>query len=161
MGEDPLDAHRRATCICLVEIVPRQDVRHRVVQPQLPGIALLHHPDRGEELRDRADGVHGGGRGLDTFVGVRVPVAFRPDEILIVHQPDRHRRDLLVVHLGVEPDLEEIDRLLEAGVIRGIAGRLGAAGRRSEEESDEGGESEGSEPGASWALHATSMARGG
>ena len=66
-----------------------------------------------------------------------------------MHQSDRHSRDLLVVHLGVEPGFEEVDRLFEARVPSGVAG-LGAARGGSQQQGEEGG---GAGPESGEALH--------
>ena len=54
-----------------------------------------------------------------------------------MHETHRNRRDLLVVHFGVEPGLEEVDGLLEARVCRGVA-RLGAAGGGDHQQGEDG-----------------------
>jgi len=63
-----------------------------IVQVQLAGVAEDEERGRGEELGDGADAVERvGGRGLPPL-DVRPSEAARPDQRLVVHDPERHPR---------------------------------------------------------------------
>ena len=88
----------------------------RRIQVERPFLDELHHRHIGEELGDRADAIDRLGGGGDLAVAILVAEARGPDHLLIVHQRDRERGELLVLHL-VADELLELggDRLVRFG----------------------------------------------
>ena len=92
MGQQPFDGDRARCRVVVLDVEPVQMLRHRIVEVHLALVAQLQHADRGEELGDRADGVHRRrGRGF-LPLHVRIPVALRPHELLVVDHRGGRRR---------------------------------------------------------------------
>ena len=133
MGEQALDRYRRGAFVGLLDIEPREVLRHRVVESEVAVVAQLHHAGAGEQLGNRTDAVDRSRRRGGHTVDVGVAVALAPDQVLIVYHAYGDPWNSLVGQLGIHPHVQETERRGHSGV---VAERLRRRGKR-------GGEGEG------------------
>ena len=98
----------------IVGMKVRQISRHGRVEVDLALLDELHYRDIGEELRHRADAIHG----LRSRAAPRRRIddaeSLRPDHLLVVDERDRDDRQSLRPHLALDEPLELVG---DGGVI--------------------------------------------
>src|SRR5262245_2797667 len=97
----------------------------RIVEPDEASVAKLHQGDAGEELRDRANAVEGGGQGWNLARDVGVTRPTLPEQFLVVDHRRRNPWELFVSPFGIDPLGYQRRRLLDPRMI----GELGGGGR--------------------------------
>ena len=99
----------------LLEVIPRKNILDAVVQPELSRITKLHDGHGSKQFGDRADAVDGAGSCADFFLEIRHPVASGPDDVLVSDYGRRNTGQMVVVALGLQPDVDEAESF---GIIR-------------------------------------------
>ena len=100
---------RRRVGVPARDVEPRQVARHGIVELQRARVAELEDRRRGEELGDGGDAVERVRRGGRVPGGIRLAEPRRPHELLVVHDPDRHRGQPAIGPLRFDPGGEELE----------------------------------------------------
>ena len=88
---------------------------HRVAQTELPLIPQLHNADGSKYLADTAHAINRVGVRLATRLQIRIAVALRPEQLLVVNNPHRDARYLVINLISFDPGIDGGERPLDVG----------------------------------------------
>jgi hypothetical protein len=118
VGQNPFDRDLTGFWLDPLERTePGQMLRDRIVQADLALVPQLHQRDAGEELRDGADAVNGGGCGRRAPLYIGHAHRAAPDHILIEHDGRGETGNVAIGPLGIEPDPGQFQHLFDPRIL--------------------------------------------
>jgi len=106
MRQQLLDRNRRIIRLGRLNLEPGQIPHHRIVQPQLIGIAQLHDGRRSEQLAVRRHPKLSGRRHRSMAFYVGITVTGGPNQLLVRYYAHCNARQRAISQLRADPALE-------------------------------------------------------